>query len=64
MACVRGRVGEGERGERGGARSASGSYLISRASRVCQSMSLPIISQREGLKSISDIIEDVKESEC
>lgn len=31
---------------------------------TCQSMSLPIISQREGLKSISDIIEDVKESEC
>ena len=25
VACVRGRVGEGERGERGGARSASGS---------------------------------------
>ena len=31
---------------------------------TCQSMSLPIISQREGLKSISDIIEDLKESEC
>ena len=33
--------------------------------RTCQSMSLPIISQREGLKSISDIIiEELKEYEC
>ena len=41
-----------------------GIEIEERITITCQSMSLPIISQREGLKSISDIIEDVKESEC